>query len=93
MTEHGGSITVGAGAFLANALSTASNGIEGWVPLLVQSGAIGMLAFVLWHVFAKFIPRLMDAQHDALKEFRSEAAEMRREFKETLKEAIDQLKK
>lgn len=84
---------VGGTAFIANAASgIASTNMESWVPVIIQSGAIGLLAFVLWHVFTKIIPKLIDAQNEALKNFREESHEIRKEFKETLKETVAQLK-
>lgn len=84
---------IGGGVFLANAFGTSATGVESWIPVFVQSGAIGLLAFVLWHVFSKFIPRLLDSQEAALKHFREETAAMRSDFKETLKQAIQEAKK
>ena len=84
---------IGGVAFLANAIGYSASGVESWVPVFVQSGAIGLLAFVLWHVFSKFIPRLLDSQEAALKHFREETAAMRADFKETLKQAIQEAKK
>jgi hypothetical protein len=84
---------IGSVAFLANAIGSGATGIESWIPAFVQSGAIGLLAFVLWHVFTKIIPRLIDALMEAIKHFREETAAMRADFKEALKEAIQEAKK
>jgi hypothetical protein len=94
--EFGQSIGAGTIAFLGNATitgGTSAGTFEAALPILVQSGAVGLLSFVLWHIFAKFIPRLMDSHEAALKAYREELAEARKAFADALREIRDDREK
>lgn len=103
MNERTGSLIAGGTAFLANAVPSApTGGFEGWIPVIVQSGALGLLAFVLWHIFAKFIPHLLDSNQKMMtdmgrildeqrKDFQDALKEHRQETKETMKSVVDAL--
>lgn len=80
------SAIVGGVAFMGNVLGSATSGIEGWIPLLVQSGAIGLLAFVIWHVFAKFIPALQQSHKETHENMGRILDEQRKEFLTTLRD-------
>lgn len=82
-----GGAVVSAGTFLANAIPSVANaGFDSWIPIIVQSGAVGILAFIIWQVFTTFIPRLLDAHEKTLEKNREEMAIQRREFLEAIKE-------
>lgn len=70
----------------ANAIASVASGTEGWFPVVIQSGAIGLLAFVLWHVFAKFIPSLQADNRETLNKMSLLLDNQRKEFTQTIKE-------
>jgi len=71
--------------FFANAIPSAVSGVEGWFPILIQSGALGLLAFVLWNVFSVF-RAMQDGNRDAIKDLGRILDEQRADFAEALKE-------
>ena len=83
--ERGGSFILGSITFLANAIPSVAAGIEGWFPVLVQSGALGLLAFVLWNLFG-FIHRMQEGSKESIKDLGRILDEQRTDFAEALKE-------
>ena len=77
-------------AVLLNVLgegATALDAAPGWTGLFVQMGSFGLVCFVMWYVFTKYLPQLQETFRKTVESLNPQNEALRAAFEKAVQEA------